>query len=176
MSKKSKTTGGPVSLMRVRARALDAVILEIAQAIAHDTWKSGELAEELQERMGVGPDAIRKWSAEAARMLRIGPDVEAYRALNIRRLDEIASTGDDRDRISAMAEQNKMLGLHAPTKVSIDVTAYAKLEPPQMLEAVDRQIAELQELRARLVAKQSVAELSSGPVVDVEVDLEGKAR
>lgn len=148
--------GKPTSAARARARDLDGIIAEVARTIVDGRWQPGVTVRELAAKHGVQPHRAEEWAAEAGRLLRIGPDVELYRGVNLRRLDETYATAEDgKTRVAAIAEQNKMLGNHAPVqhKVDVSVQAYAKLDDAQMLETVRAQIARLQELEAKLVAK-----------------------
>lgn len=146
--------------MRVRAREVDVLVQKIAAAMVGGSWP-GTLAAELVEQEGVKPKVVQQWAAEAGRLLRIGPDVELYRGINLRRLDTHAVSSDGKIAVAAVAEQNKMLGLHAPTmhKVDVSVQAYAKLGDAEMLEHVEAQIARLTELRTKLLAKGAVPAL-----------------
>lgn len=146
--------------MRARAREVDVIVQKIAAAMVAGAWP-GTLAEELVEAEGVKPKVVGQWAAEAGRLLRIGPDVELYRGINLRRLDTHAVSSDGKVAVAAVSEQNKMLGLHAPTmhKVDVSVQAYAKLDDTQMLEHVETQIARLTELRTKLLAKKAIPAL-----------------
>lgn len=147
---------------RARARELDAIIASIARTIIDGRWRPGETVHELAAEHGVKPHRVEEWAAEAGRLIRIGPDVETYRAVNLRRLDETYARAEDaKAAVSAISEQNKMLGLHAPTmhKVDVSVQAYAKLSDSEMLEHVETQIARLEELRTKLLAKSAVPAL-----------------
>jgi hypothetical protein len=118
--KRPKLSGGVVAAMRARAREVDVLVQEIAAAMVGGSWP-GTLAAELVEREGVKPKVVQQWSAEAGRLLRIGPDVELYRGINLRRLDTHAVSSDGKVAVAAVSEQNKMLGLHAPTMHKVDV-------------------------------------------------------
>lgn len=110
---------------------MDALVQEIANAMIAGTWASGELACELMAREGVTKGAVREWASHAGRLLRIGPDVEARRAINLRRLDDTyASAEDAKGRVAAVAEQNRMLGLHAPVRAEITIDERAILGSP----------------------------------------------
>lgn len=164
---RKKTT--PPARARERGRDVDLLVVEIAKLIASRTWVPGDTAKELAEREGVTVRRVEEWAVEAGRMLRVGHDVETYRTLNLRRLDaQYQKAEDTKAAVAAVAEQNKMLGLHAPTmhKVDVSVQAYAKLSESEMLEHVEQQIARLQELRTKLLAKGAVAVL---PAVIEEV-------
>ncbi len=163
----------PSSLTRARARAreLEGVIAEIARRIIDGSWTpEAQLA--LAERENVRPHRVSEWAAEAARSIRVLPAVEEYRAINLRRLDETYEKGDSKVKVAAVSEQNKMLGLHAPTmhKVDVSVQAYAKLSDVEMLEHVETQIARLEELRTKLLAKSAVPALPVGTEDDDERD------
>ncbi len=85
--------------------------------LAERTWVPGESHAAMAAREGVTVSAVESWSATAARMLRLveAPQLAALRARNVQRLDDVyedASDGEDhKARVSAIAEQNKMLGL-----------------------------------------------------------------
>lgn len=150
---KSRTS----TLAHARAREVDVFVVDIARAIVDGRWGPGSDLAYAAEK-GVQPGTVREWSAEAMRMLRVGHDVDTYRSVNLVRLDEVYSTSvlDPKARVSAVAEQNRMLGLHAPTKVDVTVQAYAGLDGPAMVAKVDEQIAKLTELRERLLEQQAV--------------------
>jgi hypothetical protein len=156
---------------RVRGRDVDMLVVEIAKLIASRQWVPGQTVHEIAAREGVKPHRVEEWAVEAGRMLRVGHDVEMYRQLNLRRLDrQYRRAEDTKAAVAAVAEQNKMLGLHAPTvhKVDVSVQAYAKLDDAQMLEHVEAQLTRLTELRTRLLAKKATAALPA--VIDVEVE------
>lgn len=135
---------------RARAREVDALVQEVAKAMVDGRW-GPELCAEMAEREGVGFEAVEDYAKQAGRLMRIGPDVEAYRAINLRRLDRAhAIAADTKERVAAISEQNKMLGLHAPVqaKLSVDVNVVRPLE--QMSAAELR--AELVELDADAMA------------------------
>lgn len=102
---------------RASREPMDAHVVEVAGMMAAGTWKSGETAQVLAAEHGVTVAAVEKWSAAAARMLRLldAPAMQALRARNVARLDEVyedaADDGDHKARVSAIAEQNKLLGL-----------------------------------------------------------------
>lgn len=105
------------TLTRARAREVDAHVVTIARRIIDGVW-TPEATEAFAVEQGVQSGTVREWSAEAMRMLRVGADVEAYRAINLRRLDETygEAKGDPKAKVAAVAEQNRMLGLHAPLR------------------------------------------------------------
>lgn len=151
----------PHTTNRARARSVDEVVSEIARHMVGGTW-GGATVLAIAEREGVKPGTVREWSSDAGRLLRIGPDVEAYRGINLRRLDETyASAEDAKARVAAVAEQNRMLGLHAPTthKVDVSATSLAALDDNAMLERLDAQIARLTELRSQLLQRMALPAL-----------------
>jgi predicted transcriptional regulator len=156
---------------RARAREVDELVAELARAILDRTYVPKQTIREMAEREGVKVATVEEWAAEAGRLVRIGPAVDEYRDINLRRLDaQYARATDAKEAVAAISEQNKMLGLHAPTvhKVDVSVQAYAKLDDAQMLEHVEAQLQRLTELRARLLAKKATAALPA--VIDVEVE------
>lgn len=146
---------------RERARDVDKIVVEIARLMIDGEW-SHESKAKIAKRECVQVATVEEWSSDAGRMLRVGHDVEVYRAVNLARLDETYASADDaRGRVAAVAEQNKMLGLHAPEskRVTVSVEALADLDDAAMLERVERQLLELGELRARLMAKMRIVDM-----------------
>jgi hypothetical protein len=149
---------------RVRARDVDKLVTEIARAMVDGLW-SPLVANSLAERERVQLNTVDEWSAAAGRLLRIGHDVETYRARNLQRLDETYATGDGKVRVAAVAEQNKMLGLHVPQQLKVDVTVqtFAALDDASMLERVRAQRVELEELERRLEMKLGIVNVPALP-------------
>jgi len=144
---------------RARARDVDKLVVEIARLMVDGEW-SLEARLALAEREKVKPNTVDEWASDAGRMLRINVDLETLRSTNIRRLDEtFASTKDAKAKVAAVAEQNKMLGLHAPEKVSVTVQAYEQLDDASMLARIEEKIAALTELRATYMARLRVVEM-----------------
>lgn len=96
--------------------------------MAAGRWVAGETAAALAAQHGVTLAAVEKWSAAAARMLRLidTPGMQALRARNVQRLDDVyddaSEDADHKARVAAIAEQNKLLGLLVQR---IDVTGAA---------------------------------------------------
>lgn len=96
---------------------MDARVVEVAGLMASGKWVAGVTALALAETHGVTEHAVEKWSAAAARMLRLidTPGLQALRARNVQRLDDVyddaSDDADHKARVSALAEQNKLLGL-----------------------------------------------------------------
>lgn len=151
--------GNTVTRARDRARVVDDLVVEIARAMVDGDW-TFERASELAEREGVRPGTVEQWASDAGRLLRIGLDMEALRARNMRRLDETYSRakGDPKAAVAAVAESNRMLGFHAAEKVSVVVKAYAELSDEQTLERIEQRIAEYTVLRDRLKAKLRIVD------------------
>lgn len=149
-----------VTRARARARVVDDIVVEIARWMVDGAWtleKAGELA----TREGVRPGTVEQWASDAGRLLRIGVDMDALRAVNVRRLDETyqrARHEDPKAAVAAISEQNRMLGLHAPERVSVTVKAYADLDDETMLARIEERIAEYQQLRDRLKAKLRIVD------------------
>lgn len=124
-------SGYSKSAARARARDVDVIIVEIADLIASGKWVPGVTVKELAAREGVKPHRVEEWAAEAGRFLRIGDDVAKRKTLNLKRLDDTYEVAKKsaKDRISVVAEQNKMLGLHAPQRVDLRIEQYEQLEP-----------------------------------------------
>ncbi len=165
--------GNTVTRARARARVVDDIVVEIARWMVDGAWTL-EKAAELAEREGVRPGTVEQWASDAGRLLRIGLDMEAHRAINMRRLDEtyLAAKGDPKAAVAAVAEKNRMLGLHAPEKLSVAVKAYSELSDEQTLERVEQRIAEYTVLRDRLRAKLRIvdAEPVSVPALPAKGD------
>lgn len=142
---------------RARAREVDAIVCEIAAAMVAGTWRpGGDTARELAEREGVAIKTVDEWASDAGRLLRVGPDVERVRGVNLARLDALACSADGKVAVAAIAESNRMLGLHAPTRVDVTVQAFAALDDRALLSKVEAQIAELTELRERLLNRMAI--------------------
>ena len=157
---------------RARAREVDELVAELARAILDRTYVPKQTIREMAEREGVKVATVEEWAAEAGRLVRIGPTIDEYRDINLRRLDaQYARATDAKEAVAAISEQNKMLGLHAPTQHKVDVTVqqYTKLSDEQMLEAVDVQLQKLQELKTKLLAKKAI------PALPVEVEAEDES-
>lgn len=165
------------SVTRARAREVDALVAEIAERMVSGKWVAGRSHRELAEREGATVDAVEKWAADAGRMLRmLSPaEREDLRARNAARLDmlydmavsavRVVSTSDGdsevipqpdvRGAVSALAEQNKLLGLNAPERSEVTLKApqpaqdaRARLE--QVLGAIKALEAEADRLRDAL--------------------------
>jgi hypothetical protein len=148
------TTAAKGTAARARAREVDEQVVKIAKLMVDGLWEPGVTAHQIAEMEGVQPATVDEWASDAGRLLRVGPDVELYRSINLRRLDQtFAMSSDAKARVAAVAEQNKMLGLHAAMKVDVTVQAFAQLPPPAMLVKVREQIAELQRLEQQLAAQ-----------------------
>jgi hypothetical protein len=167
--------GKPTAQTRARAKELDSIVAGIARMFVEGTWRAGESAKALAKEHGVQPSRVEEWAAEAGRLLRIVADADTYKAINVRRLDETYATAEDgKARVAAIAEQNKMLGLHAPAQVKVDVTvqAYAKLSDAEWLEAAEKHHAQLgqaiEAMRGRLAAKALPAGVPEVIAVEVE--------
>jgi hypothetical protein len=155
---KNSRAGRASTRSRDRARELDVLVVQIARMMIDGAW-SHEAKCALATREGVQVATVEEWSADAGRMLRVGPDVETYRAINLRRLDETYSRAEPKVAVAAVAEQNRMLGLHAPERMHVTVQAYAELDDATMLARVEEQIAELTQLRAKLMGKMRVVDM-----------------
>ncbi|MCL2724793.1 MAG: hypothetical protein FWD69_10190 [Polyangiaceae bacterium] len=111
------------------------IIAGVARDIAECKW-SYATSLELQAKHGVTQDTVARWVREAERQLRgmATADRESLIARNSARLDHIISvalkrelpnskTGelylspDTRTAVAAVAEQDRLLGLHAPIRV-----------------------------------------------------------
>lgn len=106
------------SVARADQRArLDGHVIEIAGAMSAGKWVPGASHEAMAQRESVTVSAVESWSATAARMLRLveAPQLAALRARNVARLDDVyedaETDGNHQARVSAIGEQNKMLGL-----------------------------------------------------------------
>ncbi len=133
-----------------RARAKDGFILEIARLLAEGRWTGAERAA-MAERAGVELSSLDGWVGAATRMLRCSADVESYRALNLARLNATFERAEKAgEAVAAVAEQNRMLGLHAVTKVSVTAETYAALTPVAMLASIRQQIRELTDAERQL--------------------------
>lgn len=147
---------GVAGVTRARARELDKLVGEIVDAIIANTWGPRPAAE-MARREGVDPSTVDNWAGAAARALRMAPDIEARRGMHLARLDQAWESAhklaDPKAAVSAIAEANKMLGLHAPAKaeVSVTVRAFAQLGPAEMLAKVREQRRALEALEADLV-------------------------
>jgi hypothetical protein len=138
---------------RARARDVDAVVVEIVRLIATGTY-SREALEAIAEREGVEMRQAEFWAASAGRYLRIGPDVQAYAALNVKRLDKLADGADGKVAVAAIAEQNKMLGNHAPQRVEIkQAEQWGTLTDEQRLEIAEEKASRWIEVRDSLRIK-----------------------
>lgn len=170
-SKASKFAGQPRArdTLAVRARRVDELVQEIADAMLAGTWASGALEAELRQREGVGRDAVASWASQAGRLLRMGPDVEARRAINLRRLDETyASAEDAKGRVAAVAEQNRMLGLHAPVRAEITIDERAILGSPTWARIEDTIFGALERHpAARADVERALRALARPQVIDV---------
>lgn len=117
----------------LRAREVDSLVQEVVRHMVEGTWSS-DVCRQMAEREGVTFSAAQAWAKDAGRLLRMGPDVELYRGQNLRRLDSLATQSEDpRAAVAAVAEQNRMLGLHAPQRheVAVVVAQYDALPKPQ---------------------------------------------
>jgi hypothetical protein len=141
---------------RARAREVDRLVSGIVDAMIRNEWGPAQ-ARELAEREGVSPSTVDNWAGEAARALRLAPDVEHRRGVHLARLDRAwamaTEMADPKAAVSAVAEANKVLGLHAPARaeVSVTVQAFAQLGPAEMLAKVREQRRALEALEADLV-------------------------
>lgn len=126
-ARKPKQRGRTATRARVRARDLDAIVVEISRLMLDGGW-TPERRFALAKRENVQPATVDEWSAESGRLLRVGPDVEAMRTINLVRLNETYARAEDaKGAVAAIAEQNRMLGLHAPARVAVTVQPYEKL-------------------------------------------------
>lgn len=159
------------TLTRTRARDVDRYVVEISRLMLDDKWITGVTNVEIAEREGVQPGTVDEWASDAARLIRIGPDVDLYRARNLRRLDRAWETAmsrqgytmageayenpDVKAATGAVAEQNKMLGLHAPQKheVAMVVAQYEQMAP-------EARVSWLREKAAALLAEAERLESS----------------
>jgi hypothetical protein len=153
--------GKPTAAARARAREVDRIVLELVELIGTGRY-SREHLEDIAEREGVDIRRAEEWAVEAGRYLRIAPDVETYRTLNLARLDVLAKAADGKVAVSAISEQNKMLGNHAPQRVNVTVSPVAQMPVVRQVEEIDRRIEELQRARARLLQENSVPALPAG--------------
>ncbi len=131
-----------------RARAndeapmVDAHVERIADLMADGAW--GPVAEaSMAMNAGVARGTVRKWAAMAGRLLRLTMDeskTEERRARNLATLDAVVAAafqaGDFKATVSAVAEQNRLLGLVVQKHEVQAMTA----------EEADRLIAEAKKL------------------------------
>lgn len=109
----SKALATTVPRGRARAREVDGIVLEIAGRMTAQRWNE-DAATEIAAEHGVSLGTVDEWASDAARMLRLidEPRLQALRARNVERLDGLYETAkDDRAKVAAVAEQNKLLGL-----------------------------------------------------------------
>lgn len=158
-------------LSRDRRDQVDRVVAGILDDMVSGRWVAGRSHAALAEREGVSVERVRDWATEAGRTLRVLAlvDRDELRARNQARLDALYALAvgkddpDVRAAVSALAEQGKLLGLNAPEKhVVATAQSYAGLSNAEMVDKVDAQIAELQELRQRLLMKGAVLALPGG--------------
>ena len=107
-------------------REVDAIVFEILSEMAEGSWTpdtSAGRAVVYAIKYEVEQVTVRLWASHAGRLLRLTQDpseLRAKRAQNVGRLDglyELAvDQGGVRDGVTALAEQGKLLGLHAAEK------------------------------------------------------------
>lgn len=156
---RERGAGRTATRARERARDVDKLVVEIARHMLDGTW-SHETKVKIASREDVKVPTVEEWSAEAGRMLRVGHDVEHYRAVNLKRLDETYGRAEDAGKaVQAIAEQNRMLGLHVPEKGPPKDPSYDKLDDAAMLARIEEQMAALAELRAEYMRKLRIVEM-----------------
>ncbi len=158
----------PRPLSRERRDEVDAIVFAIVDDMASGRWVTGRSHKEYAAKNGVAVSRVQDWACEAGRVLRVLAmvDRESLRERNQARLDAIAAdayqAGEFGDAVRAIGEQNKLLGLHAPSKMEVNVQAYGHLSPDEKLVKVEEQIEALERIRAHLLQQRSVPALQEG--------------
>ena len=134
------------------------VIADLMRTLA---WRRGVSNRELATRWGVSIDAVNDYATTASHVVRsevcnpeeVSHTVATTLAENLRRASDAAEYGD----VAKIADVwTRIVGARAPEK--IEHTHYAAMQGPQMLEALDAQIAKLQQARAMLLARMPVVQ------------------
>jgi hypothetical protein len=145
----------------------------IADVMRRGEWVRGESAGLLAAEWGVAKNTVEQLSAEAwRRVCEEADDAEQARptiagtlavslaqAAESREYKAVASLGD---------VWSKVVGARAPERtqhdVNLTVQAFAKMTMPEKIAEIDRQIAALQEARAKLVRNMPALPVGEGDV------------
>lgn len=129
-------------------------------------WKRGETAAILAEDWDLAENSVEHLAAEASRVVArevvdpegVKVDVATILLKDLERASAVSAFGD----VARLGDVvTRIVGARAPEKV--EHTVYAAMQPPQMLEAVQAQIAKLRTVEARLLAQMNVVQaLSEG--------------
>lgn len=148
-----------------RARATPEVTYQRVERIVgmmrRGEWRRGESGEELAEEWSLADATVRELAAEASRIVsrevtdpdRVKVDVSTILLRDIERASAAAEFGD----VARLGDVvTRIVGARAPEKV--EHTHYAAMQPAQMLDALDAQIAKLQDARVRLLARLNIVQ------------------
>lgn len=141
-------------------------------------WRTGVSDIAVATRFGVSVHTARQWASESTRTLRILiGDSEDVRARLVVLLEDIHAQarhdGDWKAAVAALGKQGDLLGLveKPSVAVQVNVQSYAALDDASMLDKVNVQIAKLEDVRARLLAKQRTL-----PVLPAHVEVQDVER
>ena len=124
-------------------------------------WRRGETAADLADEWNLAENSVEHLAAEASRVVArevTDPDLVKVDVATIMLRDlERASSVADFGSVARIGDVvTRIVGARAPEKV--EHTHYAAMQGPQMLEALDAQIAKLQQARAMLLARMPVVQ------------------
>jgi hypothetical protein len=155
--------GKAVTRARARPEETYQRVERIVGMMRRGEWRRGESAPELAEEWGLVTATVEGLAVEASRVVsrevtdpdRVKVDVSLVLMRDLERASAAAEFGDVA-RIGDVV--TRIVGARAPEKV--EHTVYAAMQPAQMLDALDAQIAKLQDVRVKLLAKMNVVEAS----------------
>lgn len=146
----------------------DAGTMRCVELMTSGQWVSGRSHIEVADAFSVSPETVKEWATSASRIIRLclGDDREAIRARMVSTLEEVQRQAlggkkpDLKAAVAAVSANAQLLGLvEQRHKVEVKAETYAGLDDGALLERVETQIAELQELRQRLLSKGAVLAL-----------------
>jgi PHD/YefM family antitoxin component YafN of YafNO toxin-antitoxin module len=156
---------------RVTRASADAGVYRCLELMTSGLWVRGRTAHEVAKELGVSPRTAEDYATQASRIIDVamGEDRERIRNQMVATLEEVQrralanpKKGELKAAIMAINSKASLLGLvdtGSKVAVQVNVQAYAQLDDASMLQKVEAQIAKLTELRARLLAKQSLLAL-----------------
>lgn len=131
------------------------------------SWVRGASADLLAEEWGLASVTVRELAGEASRIVarevtdpeRVKIDVSTILMRDIER----ASVAADFGNVARIGDVvTRIVGARAPEKVEHTAT-YAAMRPPEMLQAVEAQIAKLQAVRSRILEGMNVVQALPAP-------------
>lgn len=162
-------SGNPrVTAREQRTVSSDAGVSACIELMTRGHWVSGRSHAEVAKKYGVSPRTVEDWATSASRVIRLAieGDKESIRARMVATLEDVQrralagkSKGELKAAVMAIDSGARLLGLVDGKKRDAPPPEYNALSDEQMLERVERQLIELGELRARLMAKMRIVDM-----------------